>query len=75
MTPKGSSAIKRCGLVGVGVVLLEEVCHLEAGFKLSYVQDMLRDTVHFLSPLDQGIRTLSSLCLHAALPSAIKIMD
>jgi hypothetical protein len=26
--PRGNSTIRRCALVGVGVVLLEEVCHL-----------------------------------------------
>ena len=28
---KGNGAIKRCGFVGVGVALLEEVCHCEGG--------------------------------------------
>lgn len=27
MAPKGKDAIKKCGLVGVGMVFLEEVCH------------------------------------------------
>jgi hypothetical protein len=27
----GSGTIRRCGLVGVGVALLEEVCHCEGG--------------------------------------------
>ena len=32
-----SGTIKRCGLVGVGVALLEEVCHCEGGFEVSYM--------------------------------------
>ena len=35
----GSGAIRRCGFVGVGVALLEEVCHCGAGFEVSYTQD------------------------------------
>ena len=29
--PKGSATIRRCGLVGVGVALLEDTCHCEGG--------------------------------------------
>jgi hypothetical protein len=36
--PKGSGTIRKHGLVGVGVALLEEVCHYEAGFEVSYAQ-------------------------------------
>ena len=28
----GSGTIRRCGFVGVGVALLEEVCHCGGGF-------------------------------------------
>ena len=31
MLDPGSGTIERCGLVGVGVVLLEEVCHCGSG--------------------------------------------
>jgi hypothetical protein len=31
MRGPGSGTIKRCGLVGVGVTFLEEVCHYENG--------------------------------------------
>jgi hypothetical protein len=31
MLDPGSGMIRRCGLVGVGVVLLEEVCHCGHG--------------------------------------------
>ena len=31
MLVQGSGTIKRCGLVGVGVALLEEVCHCGGG--------------------------------------------
>jgi hypothetical protein len=33
MTGPGSGTIRRCGLVGVGVALLEWVCHCGVGFK------------------------------------------
>jgi hypothetical protein len=37
--PIGSVTIRRCGLVGVGVALLEEVCHyVGMGFEIFYVQ-------------------------------------
>jgi hypothetical protein len=29
--PIESSTVRRCGLVGVGVALLEEVCHCRSG--------------------------------------------
>ena len=32
----GSDTIRRCDLVGLGVFLLEEVCHLEVGFEVIY---------------------------------------
>ena len=31
MSPKGSNTIKSCGLVGVGMILLEEMCHCGGG--------------------------------------------
>ncbi|MGE9574344.1 hypothetical protein ACQP3C_25135, partial [Escherichia coli] len=31
MAPKGSGTVRRCGFVGVGVALLEEVCHCGDG--------------------------------------------
>jgi hypothetical protein len=31
MLGPGSGTIRKCGLVGVGVVLLEEVCHCGGG--------------------------------------------
>ena len=33
MLGPGNGTIRRCGLVGVGVVLLEEVCHCGGGFE------------------------------------------
>ena len=35
-----SGTIRRHGIVGVGVVLLEEVCHCRVGFEVSYAQTM-----------------------------------
>ena len=37
----GSDIIRMYALVGVGVALLEEVCHCEVGFEVSYAQTML----------------------------------
>jgi hypothetical protein len=44
----GSGTIRRCGLVGVGVALLEEVCHCRGGFEVSYAQ--VPPSVEFQSP-------------------------
>jgi hypothetical protein len=38
--PIGSDTIKRYGLVGIGVPLLEEGCHCVIGFEVSDVQAM-----------------------------------
>ena len=35
-----SSTIRKYGLVGIGVALLEKVCHWGAGFEISYAQGM-----------------------------------
>ena len=35
-----SDTMRRCGFVGVGMVLLEEVCHCMVSFEVSYVQDI-----------------------------------
>lgn len=35
IAPKGSVNVRKCGLVGFGVVLLEEVGAVEAGFEVS----------------------------------------
>ena len=49
--PTGSGTIRKCGL-GVGVALLEEVCH-KAGFEVSYAQAMPRVICSLLLPADQ----------------------
>ena len=43
----GSGTIRRYGFVGVGVTLLEEMCHCRVGFEDSHAQD----TPEFLSRL------------------------
>jgi hypothetical protein len=35
--PIGSGTIRRCGLIGVGMVLLEEVYHWRRGFEVLYM--------------------------------------
>ena len=37
MAPKGSDTLRRRGFVEVGVALLEEMCHVEMGFEVSYM--------------------------------------
>ena len=61
MAPQGSGPIRRYGLVRVGMVLLEEVCHCGGGlWGLIYAQAMPSETDHFLLPVSQDVRTLSS---------------
>jgi hypothetical protein len=55
MVPIGSQAagtIRRCGLVGVGVALLKEVCHWGMGFKVSDAEVRSAAHVLFLQPAD-----------------------
>ena len=47
-------------MVGVGMALLEEVCHCRVGFEVSYTQVTPSDTVHFLLPVDQDIELLAA---------------
>ena len=51
--------IRRCGLVGVGVALLEEVCHCGGGFEISCAQGTPRVTHSLLLPLDQAVELLA----------------
>ena len=51
----GSVTIRRCGLVGLGVVLLEEVCHCGGRLcSLIYAKVCLM-TVSYLLPSDQDV--------------------
>jgi len=51
--PTGNGTIRRCGLVGVGVALLEEVCHCEVSFEVSYAQALPSVEHSLLLPLDE----------------------
>jgi len=53
MLGPGNGTTRRCGLVGVGVALLEEVCHCGDGL-LRPSPSCLR-TVHSWLPLDEDI--------------------
>ena len=56
----GSDIIRMYALVGVGVALLEEVCHCEVGFEVSYAQTMPRVAHNCLRlPLDQDVKLLA----------------
>ena len=50
--PIGSSTNRKCGFVGVSMVLLDEVT-VGVDFEISYAQATPSDTVHFLLSLDQ----------------------
>lgn len=65
------SGLDGVGLGGIGMVLLEEVCHLGVGFK-TYAR-----TSHLLSDVDWevGISYCYSACLHAAIFLDLMIMD
>lgn len=72
------SSIIRCGLFGVDVTLLKDVCHLWWWAWRSPVQAMPLFSDHL--PLGQDVRTLRLLlhhyaCMHAALLSAMTTMD
>lgn len=68
MAPKMSGTLRRCGLVAVGVVLLKEVCHVEADFEVSYAQVIPSISDHFLLHLSQDIG-LSDTSLAPCLPA------
>ncbi|EGW00979.1 hypothetical protein I79_001933 [Cricetulus griseus] len=56
MTPKGWCIIKRCDLVGVGVILLKEVCHYGDGlWGHIYVQATPSKRNYFLMPASQDV--------------------
>lgn len=61
--------MRRCGLVGVGMVLLEEVCHCGGGpLDLIYAQVTPSDSDYFLLPSNQDVVYLATTpppCRHA----------
>ena len=63
--PIGSGTIRRCGLVGVGVSLLEEVYHCEGRLEVVYAQ-AIPSGVHspHLWPTDQDVVVLSTCLGH-----------
>ena len=64
MVPKENDTNRRCGLVGVDVVLMEEVCHYRGGLQdLIYVQATSNETVYFLLPSEQDVASTMSLCI------------
>jgi hypothetical protein len=66
--PIESDTSRRCGFIGVGVALLEEVCHLEAGFE-SYVLKLRPVTQSSFSCLRSSCRAplpCLPVCRHAS---------
>ena len=51
----GSTTIRRCGLIGIGVALLEEVCHFRVGFKTLLAASK---PVFFCLPSEQVVELL-----------------
>ena len=67
---------RRCGLVGVGVALSEDVCHYGAGFEGSYAQ--VKPTVFpslLLLPVDQDVQLSAPYPAPCLLAAAMIIMD
>ena len=66
----GYGTIRRCGFVGVGMALLEEVCHCGCGLEDSYTQD----PAHYVIRLSVACKTEDSqlflqhhVCLRATM--------
>lgn len=57
--PLDNGTIRRYSLVGIGIALLEEVCHWGEGFDVSYVQAKPSGSLSLL--VAYGARTLSHL--------------
>lgn len=53
----GSGTIKRCGLIGVGVAWLEEVCHEVVDLEVSEAQVTPSDSLPFLATGSGRYRT------------------
>ena len=69
MTSKRSSTNRRCDLLGMGLFLLEEVCHYEGGnFGFIYAQTMPSEIDHFLLSARQDVINLATF-LAACLPT------
>lgn len=76
MLGPGSGTIRRCDLVGVGVALLEEMCHSGGG--LGEVPPTCLDGSLLQFAFGTRYRTLNSsnhTCLDAAIFSTMMIMD
>lgn len=76
-----SGTLKRCGLVGEGVLFLEEVCHWGKAFRFQMLKPGLK-SFSLSAAYRSWCRTLSSFSstclevhLHAAMPLAKIIMD
>jgi hypothetical protein len=61
----GSGTIRRCGVAGVGVALLEELCHFGAGFAVSYAQATPSVAQSLLLPVDHDVELLAPPGPHA----------
>ena len=69
--------IRRCGLVGAGVVLLEEVCAWERALRAQKLKSGLVCLMYFLLPMDPDVELsapLQHVCLHAAMLPAMTTM-
>ena len=73
MASKESGTIKKCGPVGVGMALLEEVCYCGSVLQVSYVQAMPNVTDYFLLLKGQNVEPLPQPACHQVTP--LLIMD
>lgn len=61
MVPKLSGTIRRYDFVGVGVVLLDKMCHCGGGLLgIIWAQAMPSEIIPFLLPSDQDVKALNS---------------
>jgi hypothetical protein len=56
MLGPGNGTIRGCGLAGVGVALLERMCHCEVGFE---ALPSAKETVCSWLPLDEDVDSFS----------------
>jgi len=71
----GSSAVRRCGLVGVGVILLEEECHCESGLWSLLYSSYNRCGTQFPSATEDQYVELSTPSLASYLPACCRVSN
>lgn len=70
-----SGIISRCGLVGVGVALLEKVHHQVVGFEVSYGQASSLPSASADQAVGLSVLLQHHVCLHVKMLFAMMIKD